>query len=120
METFIRESISFSANLAPLSVPDESTVTGVNIRDGAIETPDQYTVIFHLEEPAAPFFYYAGVTQLLAKHVLEGQELAFSDDYINEHVVGSGPFKYSEFVRGRDWAKEGIDAEAREKELIYE
>ena len=84
--------------LEPLVIDDPDTSTGQTIRDGAIETPDDYTVIFHLEKPFAPFMAYISFQPIIAKHVFEGQDV-MSDEYINEHVIGTGPYKLDTWSR---------------------
>jgi len=61
----------------------------------AIDTPDPYTVVVHLNEPSAPFvgtFMHNGIVgSIMPKHLLD----SFTDlnhvDF-NNHPVGSGPF----------------------------
>jgi peptide/nickel transport system substrate-binding protein len=61
----------------------------------AIDTPDPYTVVVHLNEPSAPFvgtFMHNGIVgSIMPKHLLD----TFTDlDHVdfNNHPVGSGPF----------------------------
>ncbi len=67
-----------------------------------IETPDDHTVIFHLDEPYAPF-----VTELLVgghlmpKHLLEEHVgLEFSRAPWHRAPIGLGPFKFKEWKTG--------------------
>jgi len=69
----------------------------------SIECPDDYTVVFHLKEPYAPFVqllsWYG--TWIMPAHIWEGVE-----DWLDPSIesltkpVGTGPFKLVEWVRG--------------------
>jgi peptide/nickel transport system substrate-binding protein len=69
-------------------------------RIAAIETPDPATVILRLKEAWSPFLptlaWYG--TFILPKHVYEGGDWA--DHPANDKPVGSGPFKFVEWVKG--------------------
>jgi peptide/nickel transport system substrate-binding protein len=66
----------------------------------AIETPDAATVIMRLKEPLASFVpslaWYG--TFILPKHVYEGSD--WTKNLANEKPVGTGPFKFVEWVKG--------------------
>jgi peptide/nickel transport system substrate-binding protein len=66
----------------------------------AIETPDTTTVILRLKEPLASFVpslaWYG--TFILPKHVYEGSD--WSKNPANEKPVGTGAFKFVEWVKG--------------------
>jgi peptide/nickel transport system substrate-binding protein len=82
--------------------PSNETRSGLMVKPGAIETPDPYTVVFHLPTPYTPFpIMVGGITNIavLPKHVLEGHDIT-TQEYINAHVVGTGPFKFGEYVPG--------------------
>lgn len=72
----------------------------VTQRIRAIETPNATTVIVRLAEPYAPFLsslaWYG--TFILPKHIYEGS--AWSKHPANEKPIGTGPFKFSEWVKG--------------------
>ena len=68
----------------------------------SIETPDDYTVVFHLSHPSAPlmatgFAFWRG-NKIMPKHLYEGTDI-FDNPY-NLAPVGSGPFKIEEWVKG--------------------
>lgn len=69
-------------------------------RIGSIETPDANTVILHLKDPWSPFLptiaWYA--TFILPEHVYAGSD--WTKNPANDAPVGTGPFKYAEWVKG--------------------
>ncbi len=71
---------------------------GNNLR--RIETPDLHTVVFEFEKPYAAFLQLVDVTNapVMPKHLYEG-----TDPLTNPHntnPVGSGPFKFQEWLKG--------------------
>jgi len=81
-----------------------------------IETPDDYTITFNLKEPSAVFILglahqFMGI---LPKHLYEGTDPR--ENPLNEAPIGSGPFKFVEWVKGdhitlernTDYFKEGL------------
>jgi peptide/nickel transport system substrate-binding protein len=65
-----------------------------------IETPDPYTVVFRFKEPYAPFLALVdGVNApILSQHVYAGTDILKHP--ANSVPIGSGPFKFKEWVRG--------------------
>ena len=65
-----------------------------------IKVLDDFTVEITLSSPRADFFYGMGGLNLFPKHVWEG--MAFAEmqesEAAREGIIGSGPFKMSEFV----------------------
>ncbi|MBV8620978.1 MAG: ABC transporter substrate-binding protein [Curvibacter sp.] len=72
----------------------------------SIGTPDRYTVVLHLSKPA-PYLIRALVateTPIVPRHVYEG-----TDPYSNPNnlaPIGTGPFRFKEWVRGSHIAYE--------------
>jgi len=69
----------------------------------AIETPDPYTIVFHLSAPYPEFLDpYDGVgsqcSPVMKKELYEGTDL-LTNPY-NSKPIGSGPFKFVEWSRG--------------------
>jgi len=101
---------------SPITSEDvEFSVMEVNLPQGSIcargpqtviesvETPDQHTIIFHLSAPLPEFLnphdgLGAHCSGVLKKELYEGTDL-FTNPY-NLEPVGSGPFKFVEWVRG--------------------
>lgn len=73
----------------PYKTPDMNT-------DSAIETPDDYTIIFHLKQAFSGFDYMAQLTQTMP--VPEDQDTGA--EYRNE-VVSTGPYMFDEFEAGK-------------------
>ncbi len=87
----------------PIQAPDPNTITGDTLAPGAIETPDPYTVIMHLNEPYAPGFLYMGGWWMLPKHVFEGVDFITEKDIFLGPLVGGGPFVLEEYIPGERW-----------------
>ena len=71
---------------------DDGTVT---LTDGAIETPDDQTVVFHLDHPDTTFQYvltYPGAAAIVDEDVFPMDEKLDDDK-----VIGSGPYKLSKY-----------------------
>lgn len=66
----------------------------------SIETPDPYTVIFNLSQPDASFLSKLDpkFASMAPKHLLEGKDIP--RDAYNWAPIGTGPFKFKEWVRG--------------------
>jgi peptide/nickel transport system substrate-binding protein len=72
----------------------------LNVID-SIETPDDHTVILNLREPNAAFLSRLGELNapvILPAHIYEGTD--WTANPANESPVGSGPFKFVEWVKG--------------------
>lgn len=67
-------------------------------RLASVETPDDFTVIVNLTEPFGP--WVAGLTtqEILPAHLLEGTDIVTND--VNLSPVGTGPYKFEEFING--------------------
>jgi peptide/nickel transport system substrate-binding protein len=66
----------------------------------SIETPDDATVVINLSEPYAPLISLLTVfdAPVLPRHVYEGTDPLTNP--ANQQPVGSGPFRFVEWVRG--------------------
>jgi peptide/nickel transport system substrate-binding protein len=80
--------------------------TNVLTREGwddiaRVDTPDAYTVVFHLKQPYAPFinrfFTPVGNPAILPKHLLDGHDVNHAT--YNALPVGLGPFRYVRWSR---------------------
>jgi len=66
----------------------------------SIETPDPLTVVLHLDTPV-PYLirgFAAGEAPIVPKHVYEGTDPVTNPN--NSAPVGTGPFRFKEWVRG--------------------
>ena len=73
----------------PYRTPDVNT-------DSAIETPDDYTIVFHLKQPFAGFDYLAQLTQTMPVP----QDKDTGAEYRNE-IVSTGPYKFQDLEPGK-------------------
>ena len=87
----------------------------------SVDTPDARTAIINLAEPH-PAILLAMSSQLLSiipKHVYgDGQDIA-SHPRNTENVVGSGPFRLTEFNRGQNYIMERYDGYFMGEDLPY-
>lgn len=74
-----------------------------------VETPDDYTVVFHLNTPSYSFVNSIGVRlSILPKHIWENIEDPVS--YLNDtDPVAMGPYKLGEYERGVYYTLEAVD-----------
>lgn len=82
----------------------------------SIDTPDDHTAIFNLENPAPYMMRALGAYEspMVPKHLLEGTDVRSAD--IANKPVGTGPFKFVEWKKGQyirldkneDYWKEGL------------
>jgi peptide/nickel transport system substrate-binding protein len=65
-----------------------------------IETPDDYTVVFKMKTPYPAFNSYLqnSYATIMAKHLYEGTNI--TQNPYNLNPIGTGPFKFKEFVSG--------------------
>ena len=71
---------------------------GDNLR--RVSTPDQHTVVFEFERPYAAFLQLVDVTNapVMPRHLYDGTDPLANPR--NTAPVGSGPFKFQEWVKG--------------------
>lgn len=69
-----------------------------------IETPDDYTVIFNLEAPNAPFIYYLGVG-IVPMHYVEEH----GSDHLAQAPMGAGAFEFVEWRTGEQIVLSAFD-----------
>ena len=70
------------------------------LADGAIETPDETTVVFHLNQPDQTFMQIltSGTTSIVDEDTFPIDDKLADDDI--ENMVGSGPYKLSQYKAG--------------------
>jgi peptide/nickel transport system substrate-binding protein len=62
-----------------------------------IEAPDRYTVVFHLKRPSASFIPLLAHP---ARPIYAKKYLDQDPHYYKQNVMGTGPFKFKQYVRG--------------------
>lgn len=68
-----------------------------------VDTPDDYTAIFHMKEPNAAFMFQINAPEslIIAKHIYEKEDVQKGDSATCKKLpIGTGPFKVTEFVPG--------------------
>jgi peptide/nickel transport system substrate-binding protein len=78
----------------PFKTPDMNT-------DSAIETPDDYTIVFHLKQAFSGFDYMAQLTQTMPVPA----DKDTGAEYRNE-IVSTGPYKFADFEPGKRFTLE--------------
>jgi peptide/nickel transport system substrate-binding protein len=73
---------------------------GVNT-DSAIETPDDYTVVFHLKQALSSFDYFA---QLASTAPVPADEGGNPGAKYQDHFISSGPYKFADNQPGKSFA----------------
>lgn len=80
------------------SITDTAKDGTVTLNEGAIETPDDQTVVFHLDHADTTFQYvltYPGAAAIVDEEVFPADtKLA------DEEIIGSGPYKLSQYKAG--------------------
>lgn len=66
----------------------------------SVTAPDPLTVVFKLNEPFGPFLgvFEVGTMPMIPKHIYEGT--TFAENPANATPIGTGPFKFNEWVKG--------------------
>ena len=80
------------------SITDTAKDGTVTLNKGAIETPDDQTVVFHLDHPDTTFQYvltYPGAAAIVDEDVFPADKKLADDQ-----VIGSGPYKLSQYKAG--------------------
>jgi peptide/nickel transport system substrate-binding protein len=96
---FTAEDVKFTFD-SILDPKVNSVRRGDYIIDGnpiVFEAVDRYTVKAILPKPFAPFLISAGMS-VIPKHLLQGKDINTAD--FNRNPVGTGPFKFKEWLSG--------------------
>ena len=80
------------------SITDTDKKGKVTLNPGAIETPDDQTVIFHLDHPDTTFQYV--LTYVSAAGIVDEQVFPKDKKLADDQVIGSGPYKLSQYKAG--------------------
>ncbi len=74
---------------------------------GGIEVVDDYTIVFNLATPFAPFLTVALDLGIAPKHLLEGEDINATE--FNSNPIGTGPFQFVEWRRADRIVLEAFD-----------
>jgi peptide/nickel transport system substrate-binding protein len=80
------------------SITDTAKNGTVTLNKGAIETPDDQTVVFHLDHPDTTFQYvltYPGAAAIVDQDVFPADKKLADDQ-----IIGSGPYQLSQYKSG--------------------
>jgi len=80
------------------SITDSADDGTVTLTEGAIETPDDTTVVFHLDHPDTTFQYV--LTYPGAAAIVDEETFPADEKIADEDIIGSGPYKLSQYVAG--------------------
>lgn len=101
------EDVAFSIETVKAYHPFKAMLAPVT----SVDTPDEHTVVIHLEHPHPALILVMGSPMLpiIPKHIYgDGQDI-LTHPRNTQNVVGSGPFKVAEFVRGQHILLERFD-----------
>jgi peptide/nickel transport system substrate-binding protein len=95
------------------SITDSTNPDKPKLADGAIKTPDDTTVIVHLNKPDTTFMKVltSATSSIVDEEVFPADKLLGDSD-----VVGSGPYKLSQYKAGEQAVLEKNDKYAGERE----
>jgi len=99
---FTSDDVRFSVDTVLNPANNEATHLGFDLIR-KLDTPDPYTVVFHLQRPYSGFYVNffsdaGGNPCILPKHLL-GREKTINESPYNALPVGIGPFKYASWRR---------------------
>ena len=80
------------------SITDTAEDGTVTLNEGAIETPDDTTVVFHLDQPDTTFQYV--LTYPGAGAIVDEETFPADEKLADEEIIGSGPYKLSQYKAG--------------------
>ena len=80
------------------SITDTAKDGTVTLNEGAIETPDDTTVTFNLDQPDTTFQYV--LTYPGAGAIVDEETFPADEKLPDEEVIGSGPYKLSQYKAG--------------------
>lgn len=80
------------------SITDTAKDGTVTLNDGAIETPDDTTVVFHLDHPDTTFQYV--LTYSSAAAIVDEDVFPADTKQDDDKIIGSGPYKLSQYKAG--------------------
>jgi peptide/nickel transport system substrate-binding protein len=80
------------------SITDTAKDGTVTLNKGAIETPDDQTVVFHLDHPDTTFQYV--LTYPGAAAIVDEDKFPSDKKLPDDQVIGSGPYKLDQYKAG--------------------
>lgn len=99
---FTAADVKFTLELA--ANPDSAAVAGSYLPPiSSIDTPDDYTVVVHLDEPNATFLSTMTLIPMLPRHALAQYSATdlVKSEYWYTNPVGTGPFKWGSYTSGQ-------------------
>jgi peptide/nickel transport system substrate-binding protein len=81
------------------SITDTAKDGTVTLNKGSIETPDDQTVVFHLDHPDTTFQYvltYPGAAAIVDEDVFPADK-----ELPDDQIIGSGPYQLSQYKAGQ-------------------
>ncbi|MGP9767406.1 ABC transporter substrate-binding protein [Halomonas sp. AOP13-D3-9] len=97
-EPFTAEDVVFSADVFHRELNPSARAVLQHVE--SIEATDDHTVVFTLKQPFGPFLlsFEAGTFTMVPEHLYAGTD--FRNNEHNDHPIGTGPFKFSNWERG--------------------
>ncbi|TVQ57826.1 MAG: ABC transporter substrate-binding protein [Rhodobacteraceae bacterium] len=97
-EPFTAEDVVFSVDVFLRETHPRLRASLVHVE--TIEAVDDHTVRFTLNNPFGPFLglFEVGTMPMVPKHIYEGTD--FANNPMNDTPIGTGPFRFNEWVQG--------------------
>ncbi len=97
-QPFTAEDVVFSIMKFAMDVSPRARAVLTHIKEGT--APDPLTARFTLDRPFEPFLlmFDASTLPMLPKHIYDGTD--YRTNPANQHPIGTGPFRFSEWQRG--------------------
>ncbi len=98
-QPFTSDDVKFTFEQALLKYHSRTKAALAPVLD-TIETPAPLTVVFRFKQPYGPFLQRLDVVEapIIPKHIYEGKDV--QNDPANLRPIGTGPFKFVEYVKG--------------------
>ncbi|MCQ9618146.1 ABC transporter substrate-binding protein [Paenalcaligenes niemegkensis] len=98
-EPFTAEDVRFS--LQEMLADTHSRARANLSRIESIDLPDEHTIVITLKEPFAPFIntFEVSSAPMMPAHLYKGTD--YRSNPANQKPIGTGPFKFNEWQRGR-------------------
>ncbi|WP_280770631.1 ABC transporter substrate-binding protein [Salipaludibacillus daqingensis] len=121
-EPFTAEDVAFTFNEITLNDELGANNSSYFNEVNEVEAVDDHTVIFHMNSPVAAMPAYLSFnTEIIPKHIFEGEEDPWSVNSFNkDNPIGTGPFKMSEYTSGQSVLLERYDDYHGETALLDE
>ncbi|PYZ95926.1 ABC transporter substrate-binding protein [Alteribacter lacisalsi] len=101
-EPFTAEDVAFTFNEIALDSSLGANNTSYFTEVEEVEVVDDHTVVFHMNSPVAALPAYLSFnTEIIPKHIFEGEDPWELNSFNKGEPVGTGPFKIKDYTSGQ-------------------